>query len=150
MTEPLRVALAGLGTVGAGVVKLIEVNRALVERRAARPIRIVAVSARDRTRERGIDMSAFEWVDDPMLLAARDDIDVVVGMIGGADAPALALARATLDAGKAFVTANKAMLAHLGIELARAADAKGAALKYDAAVAGGMPAHGRAHVRTPV
>src|SRR3546814_1059766 len=139
MTEPLRVALAGLGTVGAGVVKLIEVNRALVERRAARPIRIVAVSARDRTRERGIDMSAFEWVDDPMLLAARDDIDVVVEMIGGADGPALALARATLDAGKAFVTANKAMLAHHGIELARAAEAKGAALKYEAAVAGGIP-----------
>src|SRR3546814_9616893 len=74
-----------------------------------------------------------------MLLAARDDIDVVVEMIGGADGPALALARATLDAGKAFVTANKAMLAHHGIELARAAEAKGAALKYEAAVAGGIP-----------
>src|SRR3546814_9728037 len=88
---------------------------------------------------RSIDMSAFEWVDDPMLLAARDDIDVVVEMIGGADGPALALARATLDAGKAFVTANKAMLAHHGIELARAAEARGAALKYEAAVAGGIP-----------
>src|SRR3546814_4541365 len=74
-----------------------------------------------------------------MLLAARDDIDVVVVMIGGADGPALARARATLDAGKAFVTANNAMLAHHGIELARAAEAKGAALKYEAAVAGGIP-----------
>ncbi len=139
MTEPLRVALAGLGTVGAGVVKLIEANRALVERRAARPIKVVAVSARDRTRDRGIDISGFEWVDDPVSLAARDDVDAVVELIGGSDGPALALARATLDHGKAFVTANKAMLAHHGIELARAAEARGAALKYEAAVAGGIP-----------
>jgi homoserine dehydrogenase len=139
MTEPLRVALAGLGTVGAGVVKLIEANRALVERRAARPIQVVAVSARDRTRDRGIDMSGFEWVDDPVTLAARDDVDVVVELIGGSDGPALALARATLAGGKALVTANKAMLAHHGVELARMAEAEGAALKYEAAVAGGIP-----------
>lgn len=139
MSGPLRVALAGLGTVGAGVVKLIEVNRTLVERRAARPIQVVAVSARDRNRDRGIDMSKFEWVDDPVTLAARDDIDVVVELIGGSDGPALALARATLESGKALVTANKAMLAHHGIELARMAEAQGAALKYEAAVAGGIP-----------
>lgn len=139
MSGPLRVALAGLGTVGAGVVKLIDVNRTLVERRAARPIQVVAVSARDRNRDRGIDMSKFEWVDDPVTLAARDDIDVVVELIGGSDGPALALARATLESGKALVTANKAMLAHHGIELARMAEAQGAALKYEAAVAGGIP-----------
>src|SRR3546814_2675619 len=79
-------------------------------------------------------MSKFEWVDDPVTLAARDDIDVVVELIGGSDGPALALARATLESGKALVTANKAMLAHHGIELARMAEAQGAALKYEAAV----------------
>src|SRR3546814_1884805 len=84
-------------------------------------------------------MSKFEWVDDPVTLAARDDIDVVVELIGGSDGPALALARATLESGKALVTANKAMLAHHGIELARMAEAQGAALKYEAAVAGGIP-----------
>ena len=123
MTQPLRIALAGLGTVGGGVVKLLDTNAALIERRAGRAIEIVAVSARDRTRDRGVDLTRFEWVDDAATLAARDDIDVVVELIGGADGPALTLARATLAAGKAFVTANKAMIAHHGIELAGAAEA---------------------------
>jgi len=139
MTQPLRVALAGLGTVGAGVVKLIEANRALVERRAARPIRVVAVAARDRTRDRGIDISGFDWVDDPVALAARDDVDCVVELIGGSDGTALALARSALENGKAFVTANKAMLAHHGLELAKMAEAENVPLKYEAAVAGGIP-----------
>lgn len=139
MTEPLRVALAGLGTVGAGVVKLIEANRSLIERRAARPIQIVAVSARDRSRDRGVDLSGFEWVDDAVTLAGRDDIDVIVELIGGSDGPALVLARDTLASGKALVTANKAMLAHHGLELASVAESKNAALKYEAAVAGGIP-----------
>lgn len=139
MVEPLRIALAGLGTVGAGVVKLLDTNRALIERRAGRPIEIVAVSARDRYRERGVDLSRFDWVDDATALSARDDIDAVVELIGGADGPALTLARGTLKAGKALVTANKAMLAHHGLELARTAETAGAALKFEAAVAGGIP-----------
>lgn len=139
MGQPLRIALAGLGTVGAGVVKLIDTNRALIERRAGRPIEIVAVSARDRSRDRGIDLARFEWVDDAATLSARDDIDVVVELIGGSDGPALTLARGTLTAGKAFVTANKAMIAHHGLDLARLAEAKGTPLKYEAAVAGGIP-----------
>ena len=139
MTQPLRIALAGLGTVGGGVVKLLDANAALIERRAGRTIAIVAVSARDRTRDRGVDLSRFEWVDDAATLSARDDIDVVVELIGGADGPALTLARSTLAKGKAFVTANKAMIAHHGIELAGTAEANDAALKYEAAVAGGIP-----------
>jgi homoserine dehydrogenase len=139
MTQPLRIALAGLGTVGGGVVKLLDTNAALIERRAGRAIEIVAVSARDRTRDRGVDLTRFEWVDDAATLSARDDIDVVVELIGGADGPALTLARSTLARGKAFVTANKAMIAHHGIELAGAAEASSTALKYEAAVAGGIP-----------
>lgn len=135
----LRIALAGLGTVGAGVVKLLDTNRALIERRAGRPIQIVAVNARDRARDRGVDLSRFEWVDDTASLATRDDIDVVVELIGGADGPALTLARATIASGKAFVTANKAMIAHHGLALAQAAEDAGTALKYEAAVAGGIP-----------
>jgi homoserine dehydrogenase len=139
MAQALRIGLAGLGTVGGGVVKLLDANAELIERRAGRRIEIVAVSARDRTRDRGIDLSRFEWVDDTAALATRDDIDAVVELIGGSDGPALVLARATLARGRAFVTANKAMIAHHGIELAEAAEATDAALKYEAAVAGGIP-----------
>ncbi len=139
MTHPLRIALAGLGTVGAGVVKLLDANAALIERRAGRPITITAVSARDRKRDRGIDLTRFDWADDTSALANRDDVDVVVELVGGSDGPALTLARAALGQGKGLVTANKAMIAHHGLELAKTAEATGAALKYEAAVAGGIP-----------
>ena len=139
MNQPLKIALAGLGTVGGGVVKLLDTNRDLITRRAGRAIQIVAVNARDRSRDRGVDLSRFDWVDDTQALATRDDVDVVVELIGGADGPALTLARATIAAGKAFVTANKAMIAHHGVCLAAEAEAKGTALKYEAAVAGGIP-----------
>jgi homoserine dehydrogenase len=132
------VALAGLGTVGGGVIRVLETNRDLIARRAGRPIEIVAVSARDRTKDRGVDISGFEWVDDTTALA-RCNADVVVELVGGADGPALALARATLAGGKGFVTANKAMLAYHGLELAEAAEAAKVPLKFEAAVAGGIP-----------
>ena len=139
MTKPLKVALAGLGTVGAGVIRLLDANSALIARRAGRPIEITAISARDRTKDRGVDISRFAWVDDTSSLATHEDADVVVELIGGADGPALTLARSSIAAGRAFVTANKAMIAHHGLELAEAAEAKGVALKYEAAVAGGIP-----------
>lgn len=134
----LRVALAGLGTVGGGVIRLLDTNRDLIARRAGQEIEIVAVSARDRGKDRGVDISRFAWEDDTTALA-RSDADVVVELVGGADGPALALARATLAGGKGLVTANKAMLAHHGLELAEAAERAGAPLKFEAAVAGGIP-----------
>ena len=139
MTEPLRVAIAGLGTVGAGVIRLLEANGPLITRRAGRSIEVVAVSARDRAKDRGIDISGLDWVDDPIELARHPRADVVVELVGGSDGPALALARAALGAGKSFVTANKAMIARHGLELARAAEAHDAAMKFEAAVAGGVP-----------
>lgn len=139
MPEPLRIALAGLGTVGGGVIRLLDANAALIARRAGRPIEVVAVSARDRSKDRGVDLSRFRWVDDTGSLATMEGVDVVVELIGGADGPALALARNSIGKGRAFVTANKAMVAHHGLELAEAAEAKGVALKYEAAVAGGIP-----------
>jgi homoserine dehydrogenase len=136
---PLRVALAGIGVVGGGVVRLLETNRELIARRAGRAIEIVAVSARDRHKDRGADLSAYRWEDDMDALVDAADVDVVVEMIGGADGPALTLARHALGAGKALVTANKAMIAHHGLDLARLAEAKDTPLKYEAAVAGGIP-----------
>ena len=139
MADPLRIALAGLGTVGGGVIRLIETNGALIARRAGRPLEVVAVCARDRGKDRGVDLSRYAWEDDMTLLAERPGVDVVVELVGGADGPALALARRALGAGKGLVTANKAMIAHHGMELAELAEAKGAPLKFEAAVAGGIP-----------
>ena len=139
MSEPLRIGLAGLGTVGVGVIRLIETNHALLSARAGRELQVVAVSARDRSRDRGIDLSAYGWEDDMTALAQRDDVDVVVELVGGADGPALELANAALEAGKPLVTANKAMIAHHGLALAEKAEARDVALKFEAAVAGGIP-----------
>jgi homoserine dehydrogenase len=139
MAEPLRVGLAGLGTVGAGVIRLVEANAALIARRAGRPIVVTTVSARDRRKKRSVDLAPYTWDDDMVILGERPDVDVVVELVGGADGPALACARATIEAGKAFVTANKAMIAHHGLELAGKAEAAKVALKFEAAVAGGIP-----------
>ncbi len=137
--KPLRVALAGLGTVGLGVIRLLEANAELIARRAGRPVLVTRISARDARRDRGIDLSAYGWDDDMAAMAARDDVDVVVELVGGADGPALNCARSALGHGHALITANKAMIAHHGLELAAMAEASGVALRFEAAVAGGVP-----------
>ena len=139
MTHPLRLGLAGLGTVGAGVVKIVQSHADLLMARAGRGIEITAVSAKDRSKDRGIDLGAYHWEDDPVKLAQRDDIDVFVELIGGDDGPAKASVEAAIAAKKHVVTANKAMLAHYGQPLAEAAEAADVALSFEAAVAGGIP-----------
>ncbi len=139
MTRPLCVGLAGLGTVGAGVLTMLRQNADLVTGRAGRPIAVTAVSARDRTRDRGLSLSGVRWYDDPVALAHDPAIDVVVEVMGGSDGPALALVRASLAAGRPVVTANKALLAVHGAELAAQAEAAGTNLAFEAAVAGGIP-----------
>ncbi|WP_298470391.1 homoserine dehydrogenase [uncultured Erythrobacter sp.] len=137
--SPLRIAIAGLGTVGAGVIRLLGTNHDLISARAGRAIEVVAVSARDRTKDRGIDIASYAWEDDMTALASRDDVDVVVELVGGSDGPALACSRAALLAGKGLVTANKAMIAHHGLALAEQAERAAVPLKFEAAVAGGIP-----------
>jgi homoserine dehydrogenase len=137
--RPLSVGVAGLGTVGGGVMRLLRDNADLIAARAGRAIEVVAVSARDRSRDRGVDVSALRWHDDPMALIADPAVDVLVEVIGGSGDPALGLVIAALRAGRPVVTANKALLALRGTELASAAEAGGAVLAFEAAVAGGIP-----------
>jgi homoserine dehydrogenase len=139
VTRPLCVAIAGLGTVGGGVVKLLRDNAGIVTARAGRPIAVTAVSARDRSKDRGFPVSGLHWYEDPVALAADPGIDVVVELIGGSGGPALALAEAAIMAGKPLVTANKAMLAVHGAALARLAEEYHVPLGFEAAVAGGIP-----------
>jgi homoserine dehydrogenase len=137
--RPLRVAVAGLGTVGAASVALLKANADAVSLRAGRSISVVAVSARDATRDRGFDRAGILWFDDPVAMAAGADADVVVEAIGGASGVAPSTIAAAIAAGRHVVTANKALLAVDGLALAAAAERRGVALAVEAAVAGGIP-----------
>lgn len=139
MTSPFRIGIAGLGTVGSHAIKILNKNKDLITARAGRPIEIVAVSARHRDADRDVDVSAYDWVDNPRALADRDDIDAVAELMGGSDGPAYDLTNAALSGGKHVITANKALLAHHGLELAALADKQHLGLAYEAAVGGVIP-----------
>ncbi|MGF1551653.1 MAG: homoserine dehydrogenase [Paracoccaceae bacterium] len=139
MTTPFRLGIAGLGTVGAGVVALLDAEGETIAARAGRPVTISAVAARNRTRERGVDIGRFDWEDDPVALAAREDVDCVIEVVGGSDGPAKATVERAITNARHVVTANKALLAHHGQALAEAAEAAGVGLMAEAAVAGGIP-----------
>ncbi len=138
MSEPLRIGIAGLGTVGGSTARLLVTRENELSTKCDRPVRLVAACDLDRASDRGVDLSAY-WVDDVMELAASDRIDVFVETIGGEGGIAYETVKAALGAGKHVVTANKAMLAKHGRELARLAEASGATLNFEAAVAGGIP-----------
>ncbi len=138
MNSPLRIGIAGLGTVGAGVVKLLAEHGRLLSVRGGRPLKIVAVSARSK-KKRDIDLTGMRWEKDPMALATAPDVDVVVELIGGSGGIARRLVQKALASGKHVVTANKALLALHGAELAALAEKKQRSLAFEAAVAGGIP-----------
>lgn len=139
MSSPLRLGLAGIGTVGTGVLQILESEAKLLSQRAGRDITVSAICARSKSRDRGVSLDGMAWEDDPVALAKRDDVDVFIEMIGGEDGVAKASVEAAIAAGKHVITANKAMLAHHGQAMAEAAEAKGVALRFEAAVAGGIP-----------
>jgi homoserine dehydrogenase len=139
MIAPIRLGIAGLGTVGTGVVKIVRQKANLLAERAGRPVVITAVCARSRDKDRGVNLKDYAWEDDPVALATRDDVDVFVELMGGSDGAAKAATEAAIAAGKDVVTANKAMLAHHGQALAEAAETKGCVIRFEAAVAGGIP-----------
>src|SRR5262245_44358233 len=122
MVAPLKVGVAGLGTVGASVVRLIERQREALQARCGRGNEIVAVSARTPGKQRGAEIGAMRWVADPIALARDPEIDVFVELIGGAGDPAKGAVEAALTAGKSVITANKALLARHGVALAGLAE----------------------------
>jgi len=136
---PLRIGIVGLGTVGASVVNLLHNEAGALAHRSPRSLQVVAVSARDAGRSRGLDLTNIQWIDDPVALAVHPDVDVVVELIGGAEGTARAVVEAALAAGKSVITANKSLLAHHGFALAQLAEKNGATLAFEAAVAGGIP-----------
>ncbi len=139
MKEPFKLGIAGLGTVGCGVIKILQNHADIIALRAGRPIEIVAISAKSKGRDRGVDLSAYDWVDNAVDLASYEGIDAVIELIGGSDGVAKDLVSAALENGRDVVTANKALLAMYGYDLALLAEDKGASLAYEAAVAGGIP-----------
>ena len=138
--EKCQIAIAGLGVVGAETARHLIENCDELLQKTGKNISLVAVSARSKGKDRGFDMSALTWCDDPVALAALDDVDVIVELMGGSDGPALALTKAALQAGKHVVTANKAMIATHGIALARLAEQHHVQLFFESSVAGGIPA----------
>ncbi len=139
MALPLKVGLAGLGTVGSAVVALLDEGRDKLIARCGRPIEVVAISARSRNKKRNFEVKKLRWFSDPVALARDPGIDVLVEVIGGAGDPAKRAVETALGAGKPVVTANKALLARHGQKLAALAERHGVALNFEASVAGGIP-----------
>jgi homoserine dehydrogenase len=137
--QPLRIGIAGLGVVGAGTFRLLRDNAELLAQRTGRTLAVTAVSVRDPSRSRDIDCGGVRWHEDARALAEDPEVDLVCELIGGSDGVALGLVREALRRGRPVVTANKAMLAHHGTELAELAERNGAQLRFEAAVAGGIP-----------
>lgn len=139
MSEPLRIGIAGVGTVGASLVRILQQKHNQLAQTCGRAIVVTAVCARDKTKDRGCDLSKVEWFDDADALAQSDLIDLYVELIGGEDGIALSSVTKALEANKHVVTANKALLAKHGVAIAGLAEENGLILNFEAAVAGGIP-----------
>ena len=139
MNKPLNIAIAGLGVVGGGTLKILQEKASLLESRCGRALKVVAVSARDRSKQRAASTADVKWVENPLQLAEMKEVDIVVELIGGSEGVAKSLVEKSLAAGKHVVTANKALIAHHGMEIAKIAEQANVMLSYEAAVAGGIP-----------
>ena len=136
---PLKLGIAGLGTVGGGTLSILKNQAEMLAARCGRKLEVIAICARDKNKKRDLDTSNIKWVENPVILAQDPEIDVVVELIGGADGAAKTLVETALTQGKSVVTANKALIAHHSVELAKLAEKSGAVLAFEAAVAGGIP-----------
>ncbi|MEQ1715613.1 MAG: homoserine dehydrogenase [Hyphomicrobium sp.] len=139
MKDPLNIGLAGLGTVGGGLLELLATHGAWLGEVAGRPIELTGVAAKSQAEQKGPVAEKAKWFSDPIALARDPSNAVFIELIGGEGGIAKAAVEAALSAGKHVVTANKAMLAKHGFELAKLAEKHGVALNFEAAVAGGIP-----------
>jgi homoserine dehydrogenase len=139
MSESLKLGIAGLGTVGVGVIKLLAENAEVIAARAGRDIQVTAVSARSKSKDRGVDLSSYNWHDTPETIAQDNDVDCVIELIGGSEGAAKTLCESALQNNKPVVTANKALIAEHGVPLAKLAESSNVLLAFEAAVAGGIP-----------
>jgi homoserine dehydrogenase len=139
MNKPLKLGIAGLGTVGSGLLQLLAEHGPRLAQSLGRTIEVVGVSARSRSKKRSVPLEGLEWFEAPEALAAAPGIDVFVELIGGDEGAPKKAVEAALAAGKPVVTANKALLARHGTELAKLAEKAGVALNFEAAAAGGIP-----------
>lgn len=137
-TEPVRVGLLGLGTVGCGTLTVLSRNREEITRRAGRRIEIVQAAARDPGKKRGCSLTGVDVVSDAEKIVTNPAVDVVVELIGGYE-PARSLVLQAVAHRKHVVTANKALIALHGNEIFRAAQDRGVMVAFEAAVAGGIP-----------
>ncbi len=139
MTEAFSIGIAGLGTVGVGVVKILQTHADMIAERAGRPIKIVSVTAGNKNKDRGVDISGYDWADSLDNMAQDTRLDAVIEMIGGSEGPVKGMIENALSTGKHVVTANKALLAHHGVALAKLAEENNVTIAYEAAIAGGIP-----------
>jgi homoserine dehydrogenase len=137
--NPLKIAVAGLGTVGGGLLKLLHEQADLIAARAGRPVQVAAISARDKSKDRGVPLAGIQWFDDAARMASEADAEVVVELIGGAGGIAGQVVDNAIAARRHVVTANKALLAARGADIAAAAEKAGVALGFESSVAGGIP-----------
>src|ERR1700704_391736 len=139
MVAPLKLGIAGLGTVGAEVVRLIETQGRVLSARCGRGVQVVGVTARTKAKKRGLDLRDIDWASNPLALANDPSIDCFVELMGGVGDPALSAIEAALKSGKSVVTANKALIAKHGLRLAAIAEKHGGALNFEAAVGAAIP-----------
>lgn len=138
--KTIRLGVAGLGTVGCGLIQLLARHGERMGAQVGAKLEVKGVSARDRNKARSIELGAdVRWFDDPVALAGSDQVDLFVELIGGSEGVARQAVMAALEAGKPVVTANKALLADHGTELAALAEKNGVAVAFEGAVAGGIP-----------
>jgi len=133
------IGIVGLGTVGTATIKLIETELESINRKSGKKIIIKAISSKNYSKKRDIDLTKYEWEDNPEKLAIRDDIDAIVELIGGSDGIAKNLAYSAIKNEKHFITANKALIAKHGYDLHKNILDTNASIYFEAAVAGAIP-----------